>query len=142
MTNSSLLGFAIVSVCIFLPLSLGSIIVGSMSNPTCNYWDPVGLDLKIILIGLGIVNMIIYPTILILIFINLMTSRDIYIAIIYSLLFLHNFFLIVWFFLSSITIFRSNYECVKINNTLCVYSVLMWVLMPLSMISTIITSYN
>lgn len=123
---SSTLCLITVFTIIILPISITQLVL-SQQETSCDYVDPMNLDTRDYLLGLGLTSLLSYGCLVGLTVYNFENKK------LLSLLVLLCVFDFCWMIVGGVILFRSNTECIVDSSTIVIFSLVMWCLSALSM---------
>jgi len=120
-----------------LPLAIVSVVLGSQANAkgnqTCDYQDPMGLNVGTYLIGSGI-SVFIVMVMMITAYCVLFKAASAGFGVLVCVAVVSSLFNLAWVIIGGIILFRSNLDCIRNGTTHVVFALVMWCFAVLGLI--------
>jgi hypothetical protein len=123
-------------MCVIIPISIISIILGITKPGSCDITDDVGLDVGNYLLGVGIVGLSAYVPLCIFYGIAYFNPAIKYPKILFYLFILQVLFNFTWFLLAETILFRSNVVCIREGSSHVIFALIIWCIFLLNYIYT------
>jgi|SRR5579872_736129 len=120
---------------IVFPMSIVSMVMGSIHPGTCDVTDVMGLNVANYVLGLGIASLVMSVSILIVLILMACSPIAGTIAAVPLIVLkvLNIVFGLIWFIIGGIILYRSNIDCIKMGSAIVIYAVVLWCIAALQM---------